>query len=230
MVAWGKGLMQSDDDYDIANDLSDMCDCDLIYPTEDEGRSETIKKLNDGLFSQKLEKILAADFRPATSYHKRERIAIIFTMLAMELGVIIEPRYLRMLKVLRPMLPTLEQQLQLVTALDEYKNDGTPWETGSKGLIDTKKSAERGPNKFDLGDEFWFSGLGFSSDEVPASEMVSKVCMNCGERDVDLRCSRCKMARYCDANCQRAEWPLHKKVCQPREGVRRCPVPDLTPE
>ncbi|KAI1466734.1 uncharacterized protein F4812DRAFT_432614 [Daldinia caldariorum] len=151
-------------------------------------------------------------------------------MLAMELGVIIEPRYLSMLRVLRPFLTTLEQQLQFVTALDEYKNDGTPWETGSKGLIDTRDSLQRGPRKYDLGDEFWYSGLGFSSDETPASEMVSKVCMHCGERDVNLRCSRCKMARYCNATCQRIDWSVHKKVCEFRESVRRCPVPDLKPE
>ncbi|KAI0135409.1 hypothetical protein F4814DRAFT_444230 [Daldinia grandis] len=227
MPAWGKGLMQSDDDYDIANDLSDMCDCDLIYPTEEEDRSGTIKKLNDGLLSQKFEKILSSDFKPTTEHHKRERIAVILGMLAMELGVIIEDRHLRALRILRPWLPTLEQQLQLVTALDEYKNDGTPWETGSKGLIDTRRAEKRGPQKYDLGDEFWFSGLGFSSDEAPSSEMVSKVCMNCGDRDVDLRCSRCKAVRYCNAGCQRVDWSTHKKVCQPRDSIRKCPIPDL---
>ncbi|KAI1791165.1 hypothetical protein LXA43DRAFT_443895 [Ganoderma leucocontextum] len=27
-------------------------------------------------------------------------------------------------------------------------------------------------------------------------------------------CSRCKYARYCSAECQRADWPNHKKVCK----------------
>ncbi|KAI8960926.1 hypothetical protein F5Y11DRAFT_247704 [Daldinia sp. FL1419] len=230
MVAWGKGLMQSDDDYDIANDLSDMCDCVLIYPTEEEDRAGTIEKLNEGLLSQKFEKVLSPTFQPTTRHHKRERIAILLGMLAMELGIIIEDRYLTALRVLRPTLPTLEQQLQLVTALNEYKNDGTPWETGSKGLLDTEEAKERGPQKYDLGDEFWFSGLGFSSDEAPCSEMVSKVCMNCGEGEVELRCSRCKMARYCNVTCQRVDWSIHKRVCEPHDSVRKCPVPDLKPK
>ncbi|TFY81139.1 hypothetical protein EWM64_g2874 [Hericium alpestre] len=27
-------------------------------------------------------------------------------------------------------------------------------------------------------------------------------------------CSRCKLVRYCDKNCQRAAWPMHKPVCK----------------
>jgi hypothetical protein len=28
-----------------------------------------------------------------------------------------------------------------------------------------------------------------------------------------LRCSRCRCARYCNAECQRADWPQHKREC-----------------
>lgn len=160
MVVWGRGLLQSDDDYQIAKDLSAMFGCQLLYPKEEDDKEGTIKKMNDGLLSQKFEKILSADFRPPSSYQKRERIAIILGMLAMELGAKIEERHMTALRVLRPMLPTIEQQVQLVTALDEYKNDGTPWRAGSKGLLDTTDSKELGKTDFDLGDEFWFSGLG----------------------------------------------------------------------
>ncbi|KAI0141084.1 hypothetical protein F4776DRAFT_546606 [Hypoxylon sp. NC0597] len=225
MGVWGRGLLQSDDDYDIANDLSEMCQCRLLYPCGDD-RAYTIKKLNDGLFTQKFNKILEADFQPRSRNHKRERVAIIFGMLAMELGIIIENRHLLALQVLRPCLPTIEQQLQLVTALEEYKNDGTPWDTGSKTFPATEKSKARGISPFDLGDEFWFSGLGCSSDEQPTSAMVSKICLNCGKNEVELqKCTRCKMAQYCNKSCQRDDWPIHKRVCEARDSTRICPIP-----
>lgn len=28
-----------------------------------------------------------------------------------------------------------------------------------------------------------------------------------------LRCSRCHLARYCSVDCQRRDWPLHKRLC-----------------
>jgi hypothetical protein len=30
-----------------------------------------------------------------------------------------------------------------------------------------------------------------------------------------LQCSRCRTAQYCSADCQRANWPVHKLLCQP---------------
>ncbi|KAI0061696.1 hypothetical protein BV25DRAFT_1886486 [Artomyces pyxidatus] len=29
-----------------------------------------------------------------------------------------------------------------------------------------------------------------------------------------LKCSKCKSAKYCDKNCQRAHWPQHKEYCK----------------
>ncbi|KAI1107543.1 hypothetical protein F4804DRAFT_329275 [Jackrogersella minutella] len=179
MGVWGRGLMQSDDDYDIASDLSEMCECQLVFMGEEEveEREEeySVKRLNDGVLSQKLDKILSADFQPRTSHHKRERVAIILAMLAMELGIKIEDRHMVALQVLRPWLPTIEQQLQLLTALDEYKNNGTPWKSGSKNLAQTMHARECGKGEYDLGDEFWFSGLGHSTDEGPTSDMFDTV-------------------------------------------------------
>jgi len=40
------------------------------------------------------------------------------------------------------------------------------------------------------------------------------LCRNLGCVDEPLRrCARCHSARYCDAECQRADWPLHKLEC-----------------
>jgi hypothetical protein len=36
-----------------------------------------------------------------------------------------------------------------------------------------------------------------------------------GERVKLLRCTTCKIARYCSQACQRAAWPEHKKKCAP---------------
>lgn len=30
-----------------------------------------------------------------------------------------------------------------------------------------------------------------------------------------LRCSRCKIAKYCTAECQKSDWKVHKQVCSP---------------
>ncbi|XXG94543.1 alpha-1,6-mannosyltransferase [Hypoxylon texense] len=223
MVVWGKGLLQSEDDNTIIADLSAMFGFRLLGVNKE--RETIAEMLNGGLLAQKFDRILSPAFQPNTSHHKRERVAIILGILAMEAGATIESRHLTALKVLRPWLPNMEQQLQLVTALDEYKNDGTPWVLGSKSL--SQKMATEAKTDFDLGDEFWFSGLGHSLGEKPTSETASKMCLNCGEKGDLLRCSRCKMARYCNSDCQRIDWSTHKKVCQFRAEPRSCPVPDV---
>ena len=43
------------------------------------------------------------------------------------------------------------------------------------------------------------------------------VCMNCKlqlHQENAQRCSRCKVAIYCDAACQRAQWKTHKPLCK----------------
>lgn len=42
-----------------------------------------------------------------------------------------------------------------------------------------------------------------------------KACSTCGqETNRDLKkCSKCKMAQYCDKVCQKLQWPIHKKFC-----------------
>lgn len=43
-----------------------------------------------------------------------------------------------------------------------------------------------------------------------------KACSTCGqETNKDLKkCSKCKMAQYCDKCCQKLHWPIHKKFCE----------------
>lgn len=39
------------------------------------------------------------------------------------------------------------------------------------------------------------------------------VCSTCGEEKPGKKCSKCKVVQYCDRNCQRLHWPVHKKAC-----------------
>ena len=52
----------------------------------------------------------------------------------------------------------------------------------------------------------------------PAEEMISNamfnLCNHCKKHKADLKqCVRCKIALYCDANCQKADWRKHKVTC-----------------
>lgn len=58
-------------------------------------------------------------------------------------------------------------------------------------------------------------------------------CVSCGTVPKDVKvCGKCREARYCNQDCQRAHWPLHKVHCGTRslkelmdEALRR-PLPD----
>ncbi|CAH2073398.1 unnamed protein product, partial [Iphiclides podalirius] len=38
-------------------------------------------------------------------------------------------------------------------------------------------------------------------------------CSTCGEEKPAKKCSKCKMVQYCDRECQRLHWFVHKKAC-----------------
>ena len=40
-------------------------------------------------------------------------------------------------------------------------------------------------------------------------------CSHCGKEGAARRCSVCKQASYCGAECQNAAWKKHKKTCEP---------------
>ncbi|KDN37578.1 hypothetical protein K437DRAFT_37565 [Tilletiaria anomala UBC 951] len=54
---------------------------------------------------------------------------------------------------------------------------------------------------------------------VPSEECLRYVCSAClkilklANATDAMRCSRCRMMRYCDTECQRADWPDHKLEC-----------------
>lgn len=38
-------------------------------------------------------------------------------------------------------------------------------------------------------------------------------CSTCGDEKPDKKCSKCKEVEYCDRECQRLHWFMHKKTC-----------------
>ncbi|KAI5720796.1 hypothetical protein M8J77_011757 [Diaphorina citri] len=46
---------------------------------------------------------------------------------------------------------------------------------------------------------------GFADDTTP--------CVTCGEENATKKCAKCKTTRYCDRECQRLHWFIHKKEC-----------------
>lgn len=38
-------------------------------------------------------------------------------------------------------------------------------------------------------------------------------CSTCGQEKPDKKCSKCKAVQYCDRECQRLHWFMHKKNC-----------------
>jgi hypothetical protein len=68
------------------------------------------------------------------------------------------------------------------------------------------------------------------ADTQPASEYYDGLreqlqegpsCTSCGRDSKGgklLRCSGCKKAEYCDRECQKADWPSHKRVCSYKQN------------
>jgi hypothetical protein len=49
-------------------------------------------------------------------------------------------------------------------------------------------------------------------------------CIICGSKLNLSKCSRCRKAYYCSANCQKEHWPYHRNVCRPsssKESVEK---------
>ena len=45
-------------------------------------------------------------------------------------------------------------------------------------------------------------------------KQINKFCLNCKIENVELlKCGQCKKVNYCSFNCQKQDWPNHKKIC-----------------
>ena len=115
-------------------------------------------------------------------------------------------------------------QLALGDGPERYK--GTPYDFGSKGLIETANSRDPAEDK---NSNMPYIGLNvpapfglFSSPKgVPLKEYPVGVCGGCGAKDrLDgeplLSCGKCKTKKYCGKVCQQAHFKQHKRVCKPQ--------------
>lgn len=60
----------------------------------------------------------------------------------------------------------------------------------------------------------------------------AQICATCSEEKATKKCSKCKMVQYCDRECQRLHWFIHKKTCNQLSefSTSQIAVSDLHPE
>jgi len=136
MGAWGYGLFQSDSDLDVLDEISgdvgkriNEPDIHLYHP---ENRKHVIDKLDDGVFHQLLEEYQAKKWKHGV---------ILLGAATMQLGGHVSEDDMNLLRTTLKKTPMHEEaKAQMQKGFDGYKNDGTAWDFGSKGLIDTMMS------------------------------------------------------------------------------------------
>lgn len=73
-------------------------------------------------------------------------------------------------------------------------SSAAPWAGMARSLNEKKR--QRGP---------------ITQGDVDAM-LNTNTCASCG-KPASLRCARCKKVHYCSKECQKADWPSHKRVC-----------------
>ena len=67
------------------------------------------------------------------------------------------------------------------------------------------------------GTKVFLDGASHDLRELAQTDLASikKSCASCGAQGNDMKiCVRCQGPRYCGRECQRADWPQHKRVCR----------------
>lgn len=127
-------------------------------------------------------------------------------LLAMRIGATLHPEHLNLIRSILPNLKVSPKyssplfnsyfrapmKIQLVQALEHYKNDGTTYRIFGRGL---NEAFEDKPNL-----------------NICGGPGCAKYAHELGEDSLRV-CSRCKEMAYCTRECQAADWPYHKKTC-----------------
>lgn len=74
-------------------------------------------------------------------------------------------------------------------ALEELRAAAARWQPKATDLADTLKTLE---------DQY----------------KRQSTCANCGASDAVQTCGQCRVVRYCNRDCQKEAWPVHKPLCQ----------------
>jgi hypothetical protein len=88
-------------------------------------------------------------------------------------------------------------------------------------VLQAWKKNNPGKNSMEWGGEEsqrYFDAVAATPSEAPKVDRFT--CLFCKKASAErlTRCSRCERAYFCNAECFRAAWKQHKKVCQPVEG------------
>ncbi len=82
------------------------------------------------------------------------------------------------------------------------------------------------PPKFLLKKMKMSTGIQNRGNQAAQNAKAEEVCQNCGRggggggrggdpgEEVLLQCSRCKKVKYCNTDCQKENWKIHKKNCK----------------
>ncbi|KAF1950442.1 hypothetical protein CC80DRAFT_578477 [Byssothecium circinans] len=157
---------------------------------------------------------------------------------AMSLGCHLPDSYISMLKKVYTegglMPDALKQMKKALFGPDGFTN-GVPYDFESKDLVETANAMGSAPpsgrgwvgmNVIGPGGIF-NTGMGDSSTSAVIKELRAKhnhpdACGGCGveqgeEGTVLMQCARCKDRKYCSKDCQRKQWKIHKRVCEPAD-------------
>lgn len=60
---------------------------------------------------------------------------------------------------------------------------------------------------------------GTTTSSASQAQQQTQACAQCNKSEAPKQCSRCKVAKYCSGDCQKAHWAQHKQQCQVKTTV-----------
>ncbi|KAM0433306.1 hypothetical protein ACHAPT_004182 [Fusarium lateritium] len=177
-----------------------------------EDRQLIADMLGNGLLDAILEEIFSRYMSSPKTLGAGRYTYILAVVVAMKHGAIIDPVHFEFAKTFTCHLVSPFHQIQVLTACEEYKNNGKRWVFEARNARTLSRAKTRGAR----GDAKLGNGLGHSIDEQPTRYCCSKTCIACGSQKPRIICKGCKIFRYCSKSCLEHDKGLHKETCPPR--------------